>query len=333
MMSYNVAPISFPLGRALLLLALLPALPMLSSQQESLPPPPPQTTLRVEVDVVNVYCTVKGKKGGLVTDLEADDFEIREDGKRQELRYFARETDRPLTLALLVDTSISQKQVLAAEKAAAAQFLQQILRPSDLALLVTFDVNVDLLQDFTQEPERLQQALARARINTPVDLGPFPRSQVGGTHLYDAVYLAAKEKLGPEVGRKAIILVSDGVDQGSEVTEKEALEAAHRSDTMIYAIGIADPDYYRRTVGRSYRGSGVLKKLAEETGGRAIFPSGPGELREAFEQIATELRSQYSLGYTPTNRARDGRFRKIKIKVKRRGLRVQARRGYYAPSP
>jgi VWFA-related protein len=313
-----------------MLLALL-ASPLLSLGQEPVPPPPPAGTFRVEVDVVNVYCTVKDKKGRLIPDLQAEDFEIKEDGKNQELRYFSRETDRPLTLALLVDTSISQQKVLGAEKVAVAQFLQQILRPSDLALLITFDVNVDLLQDFTQEAERLEHALARARINTPVDLGPFPRRGAAGTRLYDAVSLAAREKLGSEVGRKAIILVSDGVDSGSHFSEKQALEAAQRNDAMIYAIGIADPGYYWSAVGRPYTGSGPLKKLAKETGGQAYFPSGPDKLRETFEQIAKELRSQYSLGYTPINRARDGSFRKIGIKVKGRGLRVQARRGYYAP--
>jgi len=328
--AFNESSRSFARTSALLL-ALVAAFPLVSFEQEPLPPAPPGGTVRVEVEVVSVYCTVKEKNGRLVPDLEVEDFEIREDGKKQDLRYFDRETDRPLTLALLVDTSISQQQVLGAEKVTASQFLEQILRPSDLALLMTFDVNVDLLQDFTQQAERLEQALGRARINAPVDLGPFPRRGPAGTRLYDAVYLAAKEKLNPEVGRKAIILVSDGVDAGSSVSEKEALEAAHRADTMIYAIGIADPDYYWRAVGRSYGGSGTLKKLAEETGGRAIFPSGPEKLQEAFEQIAAELRTQYSLGYTPTNRVRDGRFRKIEIKIKRGGLRVQARRGYYAP--
>jgi len=328
--AFNEASRSF-IRTGALLLVLVTGFPLVSFEQEPLPPAPPGGTVRVEVEVVSVYCTVKEKNGRLVPDLEAEDFEIREDGQKQELRYFDRETDRPLTLALLIDTSISQQQVLGAEKVTTSQFLAQILRPSDLALLMTFDVNVDLLQDFTQQAERLEQALGRARINAPVDLGPFPRSGPAGTRLYDAVYLAAREKLGPEVGRKAIILVSDGVDAGSRVSEKEALEAAHRANTMVYAIGIADPDYYWRVAGRSYGGSGTLKKMAEETGGRAIFPSGPEKLREAFEQIAAELRTQYTLGYTPTNRTRDGRFRKIEIKVKPRGLQVQARRGYYAP--
>jgi VWFA-related protein len=272
------------------------------------PPPPSGGTFRVDVNVVNVYCTVKDGKGRLIADLEREDFDIKEDGTAQELKYFVRETDRPLTLVLAVDTSGSQRQVLAVEKTVGAQFLEQVLRPSDLAALVTFDVNVDLLQDFTQEAERLDRALQRARINAPVLLGPLPRNPPG-TRLYDAVYLASKEKLGREVGRKAIILVSDGVDMGSHYKKEEALEAAQRADVMVYSIGISDPGVYGRPTG----GRGTLKKLSEETGG------------------AAELRSQYTLGYTPTNRARDGKFRKVRVKVKRKGLKVQARRGYYAP--
>lgn len=320
--------------RAVLLLTVVAAAGLAVAAPGQQPPPPPGEVFRVEVDVVNLYCTVKDGKGGLVTDLEPGDFEIRENGKLQELKYFARETDRPLTLALLVDTSGSQRQVLPVEKQAAAQFLRQVLRPSDLALLITFDVNVDLLQDFTPEVERLQKALERARINapgTPVNPGPFPQDRVIGTRLYDALYLASREKLGPEVGRKALIVVSDGEDFGSSVDDKRAIEASHRSDSMIYAIGIADEQVYLQGMSRPYRGRGVLEKLAEETGGRAIFPSSVDELQKAFDEIAAELRSQYSLGYTPANRAHDGSFRKIEIKVKRSGLRVQARRGYYAP--
>ncbi|MEE8200439.1 MAG: VWA domain-containing protein [Candidatus Acidoferrales bacterium] len=302
------------------------------------PPPPsaPGAVLRVDVDVVNVYCTVKDRKGRLMTDLETSDFEIREDGRKQEIRYFAQETDRPLTLALLVDTSGSQLRVLPAEKVAATQFLRQILRPSDLGLVMTFDVSVDLLQDFTSDVERLQFAINRAYINAPgnpVNPGPFPRSGKTGTRLYDAIYLATREKLAPEVGRKAIIVVTDGEDFGSRVDEAEAIEAAHRADVIIYAIGIADFRFYQRVLGRPYRGSGALEKLTRETGGRVIFPESAEKLLEAFDQIAAELRSQYSLGYSPTNRRRDGKFRKIEVRVKKKGLRVQARRGYYGPKP
>ncbi len=319
---------------ATVLPAVLLAWSLLASGQQ---PPTSGGTLRVEVNVVNIYCTVKDKRGALVTDLGKSDFDVLEDGKKQELKYFARETDRPLTLALLVDTSGSQEEVLSVEKDSATQFLRQVLRPSDLSLLITFDLSVDLLQDFTADTERLEQSLRRARINAagppPGIQGPFPVKGTAGTRLYDAVYLASREKLGPEVGRKAIILISDGEDFGSDVKEEEALEAAQRSDTMIYAIGIADPRLYEMAFGRPYRGDEVLKKLARETGGRAVFPRKMADLPEAFNQIAAELRSQYSLGYTPTNTAHDGSYRKLEVKPKRDGLRVQARRGYYAASP
>ncbi len=292
------------------------------------PPPPNEHRMRVEVGVVNIYCTVKSGKGGLETDLGQGDFEVFEDGKRQEVKYFARETDRPLTLALLLDTSGSMRNVLPVEQETGARFVEQVLRPSDLALLMTFDVNVDLLQDFTSEAERLEAALKRAHINAPVSMGPIPRNPAG-TRLHDAIYLASREKLAAEVGRKALIVISDGVDQGSDVKLKEAIEAAHRADAIIYTIGITDPAFYH-SQGAFYDGRGPLKELAKETGGRAIFPRGPEDLKEAFDQIAAELRSQYYLGYTPTNRARDGKFRKIEVKVKRDGLKVQARRGYYA---
>lgn len=298
--------------------AVLLAATLLASGQEPLPT---DQTLRVEVNVVNLYCTVKDKKGALITTLAAEDFEVFEDGKKQEVRYFTRETDRPLTLGLLVDTSGSMRDVLPVEKQVATQFLRQMLRPSDLALLITFDVDVDLLQDFTSEADRLEAGLKRARINAPPAMGPVP-TDPRGTRLYDAVWLASREKMAGEVGRKALIVISDGVDQGSQVKLKEAVEAAHRADSIIYTIGIIDDSFYR------FRGP--LKDLAEETGGRAIFPRGPGDLQEAFDQIAAELRSQYNLGYTPTNKARDGSFRKLEVKVKRDGLRVQARRGYYA---
>jgi len=291
-------------------------------------PTPPEHRMRVEVGVVSIYCTVKSGKGGLVTDLQQSEFEVFEDGKRQEVKYFARENDRPLTLGLLIDTSGSMRNVLPVEQETGARFLEQVLRPSDLALLMTFDVNVDLIQDFTSETERLGAALKRTRINAPVSAGPFPRNPAG-TRLHDAIYLAARQKLAAEVGRKALIVISDGVDQGSEVKLKEAVEAAHRADTIIYAIGITDPAFYS-SQGAFYDGRGPLNDLAKETGGRAIFPRGPEDLKEAFDQIAAELRSQYYLWYTPTNAARDGRFRKIEVKVKRGGLKVQARRGYYA---
>ena len=308
------------MGIVLFLLLLLPAL---SRAQE--PPPPQAGTLRVDVQVVNVYLTVKEKKGALVSTLKAEDFEVFEDGQRQELRSFERETDRPLTMAVLIDTSGSQSQTLPLEKEAVHLFFRQVMRPSDLALLVSFDTDVDLLQDFTSEVERLREGVNRARINAAVGLGPTPRGNIAGTRLYDAVYLAAREKLGQEVGRKAIIVVSDGMDFGSSTKERAAIDAAQRGDVIIYAVGI--------TSRGSSSNPGTLRKMARDTGGFAVFPDNDRELRQAFDEIAEQLRSQYVLSYSPTNRTRDGKFRKIKIKVKQKGMKVQARRGYYAPQP
>jgi len=303
------------------------ALPLqLSAQQPSqqpTPPPPTAGTLRVDVPLVNLYCTVKNKKGALLDDLTEIEFEVFEDGKKQTLRHFERETDRPLTLALLIDTSGSQKRTLPQEKEAAQLFIRQVLRPSDLAMLVTYDVNVDLLQDFSSDIESMQHALKRARINQPVSLGPTDRSRTPSTRLYDAIRLTAQEKLGPEVGRKAIILLGDGFDEGSQTKEKEALEASHRGQVIIYAIGIADHNY-------GWRGARTLKKFSRETGGTATFPRKTEDLQPAFDKITTELRTQYLLSYAPTNRARDGKFRKIKIKVKRKGAKAYTRKGYYA---
>jgi VWFA-related protein len=300
--------------------------------------PSPAGTLRVDVDLVNLYCTVKDARGALVTDLGEQEFEVWEDGRKQKLRYFARETNRPLTLGLLMDTSGSQAAVLAAEKDIAAQFLRRVLRTSDLAMLMTFDVNVDLLQDFTSDAGRMERALRRAQINapgSPVNPGPLPPSGPAGTRLFDAVYLGAKDKLGPETGRKALLVISDGLDRGSKVNIQQALAAAQRSDVIVYAIVVGDPAGYGNPQYKQQEWMEIGRKnldlLATETGGRAYTVRSPDRLKDAFDQIAAELRSQYNLAYTPSSRVRDGHFRKLEVRVKRAGLRVQARRGYYAP--
>lgn len=313
----------------LLSLALFPSwsVPQTPAQKptEQLPEAPP---LRVEVNVVNVLATVKDSKGRLITDLSRDDFTVYEDGQRQEIRYFSRETALPLTLGLLVDTSVSQERVLGLEQEAASIFLSRVLRSQDLAFVISFDVNVDLLHDFTNQISALDYAIRRTRINAPSRTGPVARGP-RGTRLYDAVYLAANEKLKSEVGRKAIILLTDGEDAGSQLRLADAVEAAQRSDTIIYAIAIIDREFYFFG-GAGFSGDSVLRKIAEETGGRVFVVDRARDVDRAFAQIAEELRSQYSLGYTPTNVKHDGGFRKLKIKLGRDGLRVQARHGYYA---
>src|SRR5437660_4398533 len=292
-------------------------------------------TLRVNVDVVNVYCNVKDKRGALIPDLKRDDFQLTEDGKPQSVKYFATESNQPLTLGLLIDTSASQMRVLPMEQEAGEQFLRQVLGKEDLAFLINFDIDVTLDQDYTSDVRELRHALDQTRINAGgavgggpgAGQGPFPTSNIPrGTLLYDAIYLAANDKLGREVGRKAMIILTDGEDQGSRYRIREAIEAAQKADAICYVILIADRGFY----GGAYSGEDKMKQLAEETGGRVIEVSNKyDKLRQAFDQIASELRTQYALGYTPTNNVKDGTFRKIDIKTKE-GHRVQARRGYYA---
>ena len=295
-------------------------------------PPGDAGKIVVEVAVVSLYCTVKDAEGHLATNLSAADFQIHEDGQRQQLRYFNRETNRPLRLALLVDTSMSQKEVLPAEKETAGRFLRQILRPTDQALVMSFDVNVEVWQELTPETARLQWALNRLMVsNTPrANPGEKMPAKMGGTHLYDAIAKAA-EKLAKAQERKVIIVISDGVDSGSRSTENQALEAAQRAEAILYLIRFTDPAFYWRLTNQPGGGDEVLRRLAAETGGRVLFPARTQHLAQAFDQIAEELRSQYSLGYTPTNRSRDGRFRRIELRVARSGYKVLARSGYFAP--
>jgi VWFA-related protein len=293
-------------------------------------------TFKVNVDVVQLFFNVKDKKGALLANLTKDDFEVFEDGKPQTIKYFAAESNLPLTLGILIDSSGSQQRVLEMEKEVGGAFLSDIVRQKDLAFVMGFDVNVDLLQDFTNSVRALKAGLNSARINTGGNVGslpglgggPVPTANIPrGTLLYDAVYLAAHDELSHEVGRKAMIILTDGVDQGSRLTLKGTIEAAQKADSMCYVLLIADRDFY----GGGYYGDSEMKKLASETGGRVIEVGNKLEkLRDAFHQIARELRSQYNLGYTPTNKAKDGTFRKVEIRAKDKNYKVQARTGYYA---
>ncbi len=288
-------------------------------------------TLKATSEVVNVYAVVRQKNGHLIPDLTKDDFTLEEDQQPQVIKYFSREADTPLTIGILVDTSPSQERVLEVEKQEAESFLSEVMRPKDLTFVFHFDVDVELDQDLTSDLNRLDSAIESGEINgggvrTP---GTFPTDQQGATHLYDAVYLAAHDELKNEVGRKVLILLTDGEDQGSKVTLEKSLEAAQKADAIIYAVDIHDRGFYMRQ-GMGYGGESVLRKLSEETGGRVIESSSK-DSSEAFQQIARELRTQYLLGYTPTNNKLDGTFRKIEVKVRTPNAKVDARRGYYAP--
>src|SRR5438552_1164811 len=298
-------------------------------------------TLKVNVNVVQLFFNVKDKKGALIPNLTKDDFQILEDGKPQTIKYFTAESNLPLTLGMLIDSSGSQERVLDMEKEVGGAFLNEILRDKDLAFVLSFDVNVDLLQDFTNSTRRLRTALNSARINTGggggcggvpgLGGGPVPCAGTPkGTLLYDAVYLASHDELSHEVGRKAMIILTDGEDQGSQLRIKDAIEAAQKSDSIVYVLLIADRGFYGLG---GYSGDAAMKKLGGETGGRVIEVGNKTEkLKQAFNQIAQELRSQYNIGYTPSNPKLDGTFRRIEIRSKK-GYKVQARSGYYALAP
>ena len=314
-------------------LAVLLTAPVLRGQQSASAPPDATPTIKVDVAVVNVVASVRDRRGRLVSNLDQSDFEIREDGKPQEIVFFDRETTRPLTLGLLVDSSVSQENLIYKEQEAAAKFFRQVLNTQDAAFLISFDIGVDLLQDVTGSVDMLENALDAIVVRGTGPSGgiggPLPQITTGGTHLHDAVYLGATDILQREAGRKALILITDGQDQGSMMKRDDAIKAAQRTDVIIYGILFVDRAFYG--FGGGYSGEGNLKKMAEETGGRMFRADNDVELADAFQQISDELRSQYSIGYRPLNAARDGSYRRIDVRIRSGGLRVQTRKGYYAP--
>ncbi len=276
-----------------------------------------EQTYRVSVDLVNILCSVKDKNtNAFVTNLMQDDFMVYEDDEKQEIKNFARETDLPLTIAMLVDTSNSVGPKLKFEKEAATGFFHSILRENDRAMLVEFDSGVTLLQDFTSDPNKLAGEIAKLKAG-------------GGTALYDAIFISCDEKLIRETGRKAIIILSDGEDESSKVNLKQAMEMALRAEATTYAISLSKGGF--SGISESDKGDSVLKDIAEETGGAIFYPFKVEDLEDAFRQINQELRSQYSIGYVSTNPERDGKYRKIKIEVSEGGLKLSHRKGYYAP--
>jgi VWFA-related protein len=276
--------------------------------------------IRVDVKVVNVLCTVYDNRGALVKDLGKEDFEIRENGKPRTVRYFARETDLPLTIALLVDVSGSVRKFLQAEKETAVAFFRETLRPQDQAMLTGFSSTVVLWRDFTPSVPLLRDALAGMHAvpfkGLPKDGGPMPT-----TLLYDAVSSTATNKLKGVSGRKAMVIISDGIDIGSRASLEAAVRQAQTANAIVYSI--CYPNEHQS-------GCGYLKSLAEPAGGRMFDLGANTPLAEIFRIIQDELRSQYSLGFVPDDAAGDGVFRKLQVRVRRKGMRVLARKGYYA---
>ena len=344
----------------------------------------PVATVAVDVKVVTLPVTVRDKHGKIVRDLTKDDFTLQEDGRPQTIKYFSQETNLPLTLGLLVDTSRSQDNVLDAERNASRSFIDQMLvQPKDKAFLIHFDREVELLQDLTASREKLQSALEllktssdREHSNDPNDPSNSPSGsgshRGGGTQLYDAVYLASNELMKKQQGRKAIVILSDGVDHGSKTYLESEIEAAQRADTVVYSIYFADShrDEGQRQGGGMGRGGGypggggggwpgggggwpgggggrggrggqrpaesrtdgkkILERISKETGGRFFEVSKKESVGDIYTSIVEELRTQYSMGYTPDKDSTASGYHHVVLAVKKKDLSVQTRDGYYA---
>ncbi|HLK04757.1 MAG TPA: VWA domain-containing protein [Candidatus Acidoferrum sp.] len=283
--------------------------------------------ISTQVSLVSLFATVRDKNKRIVTDLTQNDFQVFQDNEQQKIAFFSKEVTLPITIGLLIDTSGSERYRLPAEQDAASRFLERVMKKGDEAMVISFDLDVDLLSDFTDDKHIIERAINKAQVNAVggggvVTPGTIP-SNTGGTHFYDAVYLACAEKLGTEAGRKTLIIITDAQDEGSKTRLEEAVEAAQRADTVVHVLWVHEGGYGRYD---------VAKKLAEETGGRAIEVSNEKKLEQAFDQISEELRSQYQIGYYyPAGRPKDGGFRKIKVDVSNKDYKVLARKGFYAP--
>jgi len=341
-----------------------------------------EPTIAVDVKVVNVLATVRDKHGQIINNLSKDDFLLQEDGRPQDIRYFSRESDLPLTLGLLVDTSLSQRRVLDQERSASYSFLDKMLRAKDTAFVIHFDREAELLQDLTSSREKLQAALDKLKTPDEPTLGRgggqggpgggggqggggWPGGSGGGgrgghhgggghggagTVLYDSVYLASDELMKPQKGRKALVVLTDGVDRGSKETLDAALEASQRADTVVYSILFKDDEAYSRGGGgfggrggwggrgggRRYPqesrpdGKKIMERICQQTGGRLFEVSKKQPIDKIYAELQEELRNQYNLGYTPANSEAGTGYRKIALTTKKKDLTVQARDGYYA---
>ena len=390
-MSPAIFAISWNRQIRLAIVALLTA-PLLVAQQTSTAPPAAQPaqsqtpTFSSNVKVVNVLATVRDKHGQIVSNLTKDDFKLEQDGQPQTIGYFAKDTDLPLTLGLLVDTSLSQRRLIDQERTGSYAFLNDIMRvDKDKAFVIHFDREVELLQDLTASRDKLDTALDK--LNTPEferagggssgggssGGGGYPggggghggHHMGGGTTLYDAVFLASDELMRKQQGRKALILLTDGVDSGSRVSLDRAIETAQRANTLVYSILYADPDAYGhqgyggpggmghpggwgRYPGGGYpggQGGGgypqpqrtehtdgkkVLQRIAKETGGRFFEVSKKESIDQIYKQIEEELRNQYNLGFTPDKANSTPGYHKITLTTNNKDYTVQARDGYYA---
>jgi len=339
------------------LLGFLPAIGLLSSsllfaqQQNPSSPPAPappaqepvqksETKIITTVNLVDVLLTVLDRRNKLVPSLEKQDFKVLDDNVAQDIRYFSRQSDLPLRIGMLLDTSNSIRDRIKFEQDAANNFLFSVLRRGkDEAFVMTFDDEPQVVQAFTPDTGKLRDQILRTRAG-------------GGTAVYDAIYSACEQELShpprppgdqPDVVRRVMILISDGEDNLSTHTRTEAIEMAQRSSVVIYTISTStqwvtlDDPSKERTGNRKYHltdGDKILQALAEETGGRSFYPYHVDDLDQSFQDIGDELRNQYSIAYNPSTHAFDGRYHKIKIEVpEHKGYQVRARKGYFARTP
>jgi VWFA-related protein len=334
------------------------------------------------VKVVNVLATVRDNHGKIINNLSQDDFVLDEDGRPQVISNFAREADLPLTLGLLVDTSSSQRRVLDQERSASGSFVTQVLRENkDKAFLIHFDREVELRQDLTPSPQKLTDALRSLQTAQPSlgsgsgnsgDDGGYPGSgrrgagssqrRGGATLLYDSIFLASDELMQKQSGRKAVVVLSGGVDRGSKESIDQAIESAQRANTIVYSILFADQESHggesgwpsRGRMGGPLGGGGpwgrpgggyppnpqprqerpdgrkILERISKETGGRMFEASKKETVDQIYQQIQDELRNQYNLGYTPNSAGEASGYHKIHLATKQKDLTVQARDGYYS---
>jgi len=318
-----------------------------ASPVSNAPPPPPtphmpKTTFNITTTRVDLFFTVRDSHGALIPGLKSGDCTVAEDKVPQTIKNFEAQNNLPLTLGMLIDTSGSMQRVLPMEKDAGAEFFRSVLKQKDEAFIISFDVNVDLLADYTNNARELERALNHAKINTGggsggvpgIGQGPVDISHPKGTILFDAVYVASREKMKTETGRKALILISDGQDEGSEEKLKDAIEAAQKSNVIVYVLWVVDRGLWGGGGGGfGWVGDSDMQKLARETGGRVIdVGTSSKKMEDAFAQIEDELRTQYLITYAPLNTTMDGKFRNIAVSCKSEGkdLKVQARKGYYA---
>jgi len=324
------------------------------AQAQATPSPTPRTreelpqdsdeVIRVDTNLTNIFFTAADKNKRFITDLKAEDIRVLEDGEAQEIFTFQQNIDLPLSLAILIDTSASEERTLPDEKEAARAFLENVLRASkDEAAVLSFTGETTLEQGFSGNIERLRRAIDRVEfippsgyvgggvvVNGTPPISGTNQSLAGSTAIWDAVWATSEELLGTsaEHTRRAIILLTDGVDTSSRLKMHEAIDRAQKADALIYAIGIGDR--YSFNVNES-----DLRKIAEKTGGRAYFPKHERDLRDAFAQIQRDLREQYLVAYSPRNKARDGSYRRIQIEIvnpalKQRDLKLNYRAGYFA---